>query len=60
MSDGMYEAFAKRNQKKEFKINKNVDLVEYEDRVLITNKLEKTSIALKKRTLKKIMKELGL
>ena len=60
MSDGMYEAFAKRNQKKEHQINKHVEMVEYGDRVLITNKLEKTSIALKKRTLKKIMKELGL
>ena len=64
MSDGMYEAFTARPDKKktprEVQINKNVDMVIYKDRVLISNKLEKTFIALKIKTVKKIAKELGL
>lgn len=64
MSDGMYEAFAGKPKKskipREVEINKDVDLVVFKDRVLISNKLEKTTIALKKTTIKKIVKELGL
>lgn len=62
MSDGMYEAFAgKVNKKKvprEIQINKYVDVVLFKDSALITNKKEKTTIALKYKTLKKILKEL--
>lgn len=62
MSDGMYEAFAGKPSKKkvprEVKINKNVDLIVFKDSVIIYDKLEKTTIALKKTTLKKIMGEL--
>jgi hypothetical protein len=62
MSDGMYEAFAGKPGKKqiprEVQINKNVDVVIFKDSVLIYNKLEKTTISLKKTTLKKIIGEL--
>lgn len=64
MSDGMYEAFAGKPKKskipREVEINKHVDLVVFKDRVVISNKLENTTIALKKTTMKKILKELGL
>lgn len=62
MSDGMYEALAGKPSKnkvpREIQINNYVDLLVFKDSVLITNKKEKTTIALKKITLKKIMKEL--
>lgn len=62
MSDGMYEAMSGKPNKtkvpREIQINNYVDLLIFEDSVLITNKKEKTTIALKKITLKKIMKEL--
>jgi hypothetical protein len=62
MSDGMYEAMAGKPSKtkvpREVQINAHVDVLVFKDSVLITNKKEKTTIALKKVTLKKIMKEL--
>ena len=62
MSDGMYEAFTKRGKNskvREVAINKYVDVLVYKDRVLISNKLEQTTIALKKKTLSKIIKEIN-
>lgn len=63
MSDGMYEALAGKPSKtkipREIQINKFVDVLIFKDSVLITNKKEKTTIALKTKTLKKIMKELS-
>ena len=61
MSDGMYEAFAGKPDKKklprEVQINKYVDVLYEKNAVLITNKKEKTFISLKYTTLEKIMKE---
>lgn len=61
MSDGMYEAFAGRQKNvkiREVAINKYVDIIVYKDRVLISNKKEQTTIALKKKTINRIAKEI--
>jgi hypothetical protein len=61
MSDGMYEALTGRGKSakvREVAINKYVDVLVYKDRVLISNKKEQTTIALKKKTLAKIVKEM--
>lgn len=57
MSDGLYEAFAKRNRKKlpkTIEVNKYVHAKEFKDRVLIVNDKAGDQICLKKTTLKKL------
>lgn len=60
MSDGMYEALSGRGKNKvprEVQINKDVDIILYKDSIIITNKKQNALIALKTKTLKKILKE---
>lgn len=63
MSDGMYEAMAGKPSKtkipREVHINEHVNIVVFKDSVLISNTKEQSTIALKTRTLKKIVKELS-
>jgi len=63
MSDGMYEAFAPRNQTrsnlKKVTINKSVDVyfTENKSRIVIHNKRQDSYLGIKRDTLKKIYKE---
>jgi len=64
MSDGMYEVFSgtgknkKRVYPREIKINKYVDVVEFKDAIIISNKKEGSYVTLKRKTYARIKKEI--